>query len=687
MNWKKLLGFIFIIAGNSISVSAGNFNSGSPAGFLEIGSGARALGMGKAYGAAAEGHDALFWNPAGLGSPYQTGLRMSHVTLFEGASISEFSAAHAFRRPWGLGFSAVQFNMSGATRRDAFNNQLGDITDSSTAFLLGLGAHPWERITIGTTQKIIRRKVDDISASAWDADIGISARFGRFRLGFESQNLLGSKLERDGGYDKLPRTQRIGGAFTAGGFLLSADMVCEENLSPEIRSGLEYDFFNILALRAGYDGNDPTFGGSLSSYGLSLDYAILKHEVLGISHRISLRVGLGAVADQKALARVEWRKGYLAKQIDKNPPIVIISTPANNHETFGKFIDIAGLIQDDTKVERVSLNGRPLDRKRGISVLPKPEKPADFDVKDTFFFSENVPLVAGPNYIVIEARDSSDKISSAQTVVFRKSAEQSAAPIAAKSNLPTLWFVAIGIDKYANENIPTLKYAVKDAAAFHDFFNQQKDMGVYKEVRSRIISDKDVTLGNMRSALGEFFIDAREDDIAIVFFAGHGFVDKLGDAYLLAHDSVLDRLYSTALPMSEFKDLLAHRIPPKRTLVIADACHSGSMGANLRGTSDIIAEFSRMVKGSQGKVILTASREREYSRENDEKAHGVFTYYLLKALKGAADVNPVDGIVTLSEVYDYIFSEVVKNTNGGQHPTLPAGGFDNELPLATVERP
>ncbi|MBI5210884.1 MAG: hypothetical protein HY927_13015 [Elusimicrobia bacterium] len=40
--------------------------AGSAGQFLQIGAGARALGMGEAYGAVAEGPEAIYWNPAGL---------------------------------------------------------------------------------------------------------------------------------------------------------------------------------------------------------------------------------------------------------------------------------------------------------------------------------------------------------------------------------------------------------------------------------------------------------------------------------------------------------------------------------------------------------------------------------------------------------------------------------------------
>ncbi len=424
MKWNKFLVIGLIIISGEYALSfATQVNGGSPASFLEFGAGSRALGMGGAYSAIAEGYDAFLWNPAGLGRPYQTGVCMSHVTLFEDAKLSAVSIAHAFRRPFGLGFSAIQFTMPGATRRDALNNPLGEITDSRTGFLFGFGVQPWEKVTIGTTQKMIRRNVDGLSATAWDTDIGFSIRFNRLRLGFESQNLFGSKLNRDGGYDSLPRTQRFGGAFTAGGFLMSADIIFNKSFSPEFRTGLEYTLFNIAALRAGWDGNYPTFGGMVSSYGLSFDYAILKHDVLGISHRISLRAGFGRSTEQKELARTEWRKEYLAKRIDKNPPQIIISTPSNNCETFGESIDIAGLIQDDNKIASVSLNGNPLERKHGISVLSKTENLPKFKVQDTFFFNEKSSLVIGQNYLIIEAHDASGKTSISQVIVFRKPTE------------------------------------------------------------------------------------------------------------------------------------------------------------------------------------------------------------------------------------------------------------------------
>lgn len=67
----------------------------------------------------------------------------------------------------------------------------------------------------------------------------------------------------------------------------------------------------------------------------------------------------------------------------------------------------------------------------------------------------------------------------------------------------------------------------------------------------------------------------------------------------------------------------------------------------------------------------------------------VFTWALLKALKGEADgLTPgteKDNIVSLQEVIEYVKYQVENETNCKQHPFLSASPkYDTELPLAVV---
>ena len=72
--------------------------------------------------------------------------------------------------------------------------------------------------------------------------------------------------------------------------------------------------------------------------------------------------------------------------------------------------------------------------------------------------------------------------------------------------------------------------------------------------------------------------------------------------------------------------------------------------------------------------------------ELPELGHGIFTYYLLQGLNGAADLNK-DGIVTVQELYEYVEQQVTqksRSVGGNQHPVMK-GELEGVLPLVKVK--
>jgi hypothetical protein len=68
-----------------------------------------------------------------------------------------------------------------------------------------------------------------------------------------------------------------------------------------------------------------------------------------------------------------------------------------------------------------------------------------------------------------------------------------------------------------------------------------------------------------------------------------------------------------------------------------------------------------------GRVVLTASDATQYAWEGDEiigeAENSLFTHFLIQGLQsGQADLNG-DGRITLDELYDYIYDEVIKRTS------------------------
>ncbi|MBM4122338.1 MAG: hypothetical protein FJ249_07085 [Nitrospira sp.] len=130
------------------------------------------------------------------------------------------------------------------------------------------------------------------------------------------------------------------------------------------------------------------------------------------------------------------------------------------------------------------------------------------------------------------------------------------------------------------------------------------------------------------------------------------------------------------------------RIRAKRLIFIVDACFSGAAGgrtielsSKFRGVAVSETFYTRMSQG-EGRVILSASGPNELSQENPNLGHGVFTYYLLKALRGEADSNQ-DGFVSVPEAYAYVSREVPRATDQKQRPVLK-GEQSGEIILGKV---
>jgi len=211
-------------------------------------------------------------------------------------------------------------------------------------------------------------------------------------------------------------------------------------------------------------------------------------------------------------------------------------------------------------------------------------------------------------------------------------------------------------------------------------------------------SERKPTLRNIKWALGTFLgRSARKDDTVVIFFAGHGApeVDTRGlerdglAKYLIPSDADPDDLYSTALPMDELQTIFG-RIEAERVVAFLDACYSGAAGGRTFSSKSTRAGsvddlFLERLTRSKGRAIITASRPAEVSIELPELGHGIFSYFLVNGLKGAADLNR-DGIVSLQELYEYVEQQVTtksRSVGGNQHPVMK-GELEGALPLAKV---
>lgn len=312
-----------------------------------------------------------------------------------------------------------------------------------------------------------------------------------------------------------------------------------------------------------------------------------------------------------------------------------------------------------------------------------------------------VTLREGANAIVVNAVETDGNArQEIRTVFYDRPKETVAEP---KKPLPApardRWAVIIGVGRYESLEVPRLRYTVPDAEAIYETLVQSAG---FKKDHVLMLTDRTErkpTLRNIKWALGTFLArSAKKDDTVVIFFAGHGApeVDQRGverdgfSKYLVPSDAEPDDLYSTALPMDELQTIFA-RLEAERVVVFLDACYSGAAGgrtfASKKTRSAHVDDlFLERATRSKGRAIITASRPSEVSIELPDLGHGIFTYYLLQGLKGAADMNR-DGIVSLQELYEYVEQQVSQKSRavgGNQHPVMK-GELEGSLPLVRVK--
>jgi uncharacterized caspase-like protein len=251
--------------------------------------------------------------------------------------------------------------------------------------------------------------------------------------------------------------------------------------------------------------------------------------------------------------------------------------------------------------------------------------------------------------------------------------------------------VVVGLSRYkhASKKLRNLKYAHRDAKAFADFLTS-KAGGSFPAEQVKLLTDEGATKQAIEGALFEFLKRTVREDLVIIYFSGHGTPDpeKPSNLYLMAHDSDLKRIASTAVPMWDLDTAMRRTIEAERVIVLADACHSAGVTEGVRGVSlgdQFNTYFRELAKTKPGRLIFTSCEGYEISREGENwgGGHGVFTWAILEALKGKADADS-DGIVRLGEMLDYVDVTVRRQTANEQHPTRSGVHFDRNLPLGLV---
>ncbi len=393
------------------------------------------------------------------------------------------------------------------------------------------------------------------------------------------------------------------------------------------------------------------------------------------------------------------RDGAISQEVrtvhyEKRIPLgVAVRYPEDRARLTDEASVVAALVTTSKGVARVSVT------LNGVEVHQQSER----NLPKSLVVSTPVTLREGANVVVVRASEPDGTVrEEVRTVFYDKPRLSDAAPIPPRS-APSRdqWAVLIGAGRYESAEVPRLRYSVPDAEGLYQILIGPAGFKPEHVLLMTDRTERKPTLRNIKWALGTFLArSAQKDDTVVIFFAGHGApeVDQQGverdglAKYLVPIDAEPDDLYSTALPMDELQTIF-NRIEAERVIVFLDACYSGAAGGRTFASKktrgmNVDDLFLERLTRSKGRAILTASRPAEVSLELPDLGHGVFTYFLIEGLKGAADLNH-DGIVSLQELYEYLEQQVTqkaRSVGGNQHPVMK-GELEGVLPLVKVAVP
>lgn len=211
--------------------------------------------------------------------------------------------------------------------------------------------------------------------------------------------------------------------------------------------------------------------------------------------------------------------------------------------------------------------------------------------------------------------------------------------------------LVVGVSKYPNpaDHLPGVATDVREMAKVLS----SKD-GTFASSGVTVLTDKQATKSNIKSALRQTFTTAASGETVFVYLAGHG--DVVGDDYFfISFDTDGARLNETGVSLKEIKTLF-DQTKARRVFLWLDFCHSGGILARRISSDARAIERAIGVVSGEGRIIVAACTSSQLAYEDPSIGHGLFTHALLKGLKGEA--KSARGEVTALSLYDYIDHEV-----------------------------
>ena len=347
----------------------------------------------------------------------------------------------------------------------------------------------------------------------------------------------------------------------------------------------------------------------------------------------------------------------------------------------------------------------------GVPVLSEDEFNSATSAGDDVVINYDIKLNTGENVIKVTAKNKAGLTSFPAIVRIIYDPPE---PVK-----PDLYIVTLGVSDYADD-LYNLNFADKDARDLQDAFATHDTVysalsdtafyvtkkywtrePFYNTVRRLSFKNKEVTKDKLDDIIN-FVQNAKEDDVLLVFLAGHGLVDEKGDYYFATHDIDFSNPAARGISYQHIQQLFKATDSRKR-LLFMDTCHSGELDPDLEKSKQVVTHFSDSTRlttnlsrsvsvlsisesqqrnfdsfelmrdlfadfNTTGTVVISAASGTGYAYETASTQNGVFTHAIIQGLQ-KANKDYQNGI-SVSELRDFVFNKVELLSQGRQQPTV-----------------
>jgi tetratricopeptide (TPR) repeat protein len=352
------------------------------------------------------------------------------------------------------------------------------------------------------------------------------------------------------------------------------------------------------------------------------------------NYNISLLTNPEYEPTKEAIVKLETIIGTSVSS-DKTAPTINLLEPSPKRglkvTTASANVLIKGIANDISGIKEVSINSK----------IVYAQKSGDF-------WGE-VPLKEGMNQVTVIA---TDLVGNRGMQVFEVE-RLVAKPIVAAVNdviIPVIekigknYCLLIGAQNYTDANITSLSNPIADAVKLKMILKS-----TYNFSDENVIQLFNPGTDDVKRQLLELTAQLHPEDNLLIFYAGHGiWVEKEKKGYWLMTDAKRNDP-NTWLPNKTVLDLVA-KIPSRHTLLITDACFSGSV-FKTRGLNDAAPKPIQEMEEKISRIAITSGNDTEVPDES------IFMKYLIKALNNNKEKYLTAQKMFINQILEAVMTE------------------------------